>query len=71
MCLQEAALLAVLCFLMSAVVLAFFSSVLLNVIDAVFLCYALDLDTQSVTKQEVHEVFSQVSSSFTQPPIIG
>lgn len=53
---------------MSAVVLAFFSSVLLNVIDAVFLCYALDLDTQSVTKQEVHEVFSQVSLSFTEKP---
>ena len=61
---------AVLCFLMSAVVLAFFSSVLLNVIDAVFLCYALDLDTQSVTKQEVHEVFSQVSLSFTETPVI-
>lgn len=45
---------------MALVVLLFFSSVLLNIVDAVFMCYALDLDTQSVTKSEVHEVFSQV-----------
>ena len=29
------------------------------------MCYALDLDTQSVTKSEVHEVFSQVSMSLS------
>ncbi|DBA76839.1 TPA: hypothetical protein ACH3X2_008854 [Trebouxia sp. C0005] len=57
---MEAAILGVLCFVMALVVLAFFSSVLLNIVDAVFMCYALDLDTQSVTKSEVHEVFSQV-----------
>ena len=50
---------------MALVVLAFFSSVLLNIVDAVFMCYALDLDTQSVTKSEVHEVFSQVSISLS------
>ncbi len=55
----------VLCFVMALVVLAFFSSVLLNIVDAVFMCYALDLDTQSVTKSEVHEVFSQVSMSLS------
>ena len=58
--LQEAAILGALCFVMALVVLLFFSSVLLNIVDAVFMCYALDLDTQSVTKSEVHEVFSQV-----------
>lgn len=47
---------------MALVVLLFFSSVLLNIVDAVFMCYALDLDTQSVTKSEVHEVFSQVKA---------
>lgn len=57
---QEAAILGALCFVMALVVLLFFSSVLLNIVDAVFMCYALDLDTQSVTKSEVHEVFSQV-----------
>ena len=59
---QEAAILGALCFVMALVVLLFFSSVLLNIVDAVFMCYALDLDTQSVTKSEVHEVFSQVRS---------
>lgn len=58
--LQEAAILGLLSFVMSLVVLIFFSSVLLNVVDAVFMCYAMDLDTQSVTKPAVHEVFSQV-----------
>ena len=58
--LQEAAILGALSFVMALVVLLFFSSVLLNIVDAVFMCYALDLDTQSVTKSEVHEVFSQV-----------
>jgi len=57
--------LGVLCFVMALVVLAFFSSVLLNIVDAVFMCYALDLDSQSVTKSEVHEVFSQVSISLS------
>lgn len=60
MFLQEAAILGLLSFVMSLVVLIFFSSVLLNVVDAVFMCYAMDLDTQSVTKADVHEVFSQV-----------
>lgn len=29
---------------------------------AVFICYAMDKDTHSVTNAEVHEVFSQVRS---------
>ena len=29
---------------------------------AVFICYAMDKDTHSVTNAEVHEVFSQVGS---------
>ncbi len=46
---------------MALVVLSFFGSVLLNIVDAVFVCYALDRDTQTVSRPEVHEVFSQVS----------
>lgn len=65
--LQEAAILGALCFVMALVVLLFFSSVLLNIVDAVFMCYALDLDTQSVTKSEVHEVFSQVGALWIHP----
>lgn len=30
---------------------------------AVFICYAMDKDTHSVTNAEVHEVFSQVRDS--------
>jgi hypothetical protein len=57
---QEAAALGILSFLMSFVVLAFFGSVLLNVVDAVFFCYAVDKDMQTVTRADVHDVFSQV-----------
>ncbi len=54
-------MLGLLAFFMALVVLSFFGSVLLNIVDAVFVCYALDRDTQTVTQPEVHEVFSQVS----------
>ncbi len=57
---QQAALLGVLAFFMAWVVQAFFAAVLLDIVDAVFICYAMDKDTQSVTRTEVHEVFSQV-----------
>ncbi|KAK9918484.1 hypothetical protein WJX75_004393 [Coccomyxa subellipsoidea] len=56
----QAALLGVLSFFMAWVVQAFFAAVLLDIVDAVFICYAMDKDTQSVTRLEVHEVFSQV-----------
>ena len=58
--LQEAALLGFLSFLMSMVVLSFFARVLLDIVDAVFFCYAIDKDSHTVTREEVHEVFSQV-----------
>lgn len=45
---------------MAALVLTFFSSILLNIVDTCYLCYALDRDRQVVTKEEVHEVFSKV-----------
>lgn len=57
---QQAVLLGVLSFFMAWVVQAFFASVLLDIVDAVFICYAMDKETQSVTRLEVHEVFSQV-----------
>lgn len=63
MWLQQAIILGVLSFFMAWVVQAFFASVLLDIVNAVFICYAMDKDTHSVTNPEVHEVFSQVSSS--------
>ncbi len=37
--------------------------VLLNIVDALFICYALDRDRSAVTKTEVHEIFSLVSAT--------
>ena len=48
---------------MAWVVQAFFASVLLDIVNVVFICYAMDKDTHSVTNPEVHEVFSQVRIS--------
>ena len=61
--LQQAIILGVLSFFMAWVVQAFFASVLLDIVNAVFICYAMDKDTHSVTNPEVHEVFSQVSAA--------
>ena len=57
---QEAIVLGVLAFIMALVVLTFFGSVMLNIVDAVFICFALDRDTQTISHPEVHEVFSLV-----------
>eukprot|EP00798_Chlamydomonas_sp_ICE-L_P013169 gene13169-30655_t len=55
---QYAALLAVISFAACWAVLSFFCSLLLNIVDAVFVCYAMDLDNQSCTMVDVHEVYS-------------
>lgn len=55
---MEAIVLGVLAFIMALVVLTFFGSVMLNIVDAVFICFALDRDTQTISHPEVHEVFS-------------
>jgi hypothetical protein len=36
------------------------AQVLLNIVEALFVCYALDRDRQAVTNPKVHEVYSQV-----------
>ncbi|KAJ9516143.1 hypothetical protein QJQ45_024571 [Haematococcus lacustris] len=52
-----AVMLAVIAFLCAWVVLAFFCALLLNVVDAVFLCFALDRDMRTCTRVEVHQVY--------------
>jgi hypothetical protein len=37
--------------------------VLLNIVEALFVCYALDRDRQAVTNAKVHEVYSQVRNA--------
>lgn len=45
---------------MAWIVLAFFSGILLDIVDATYVCYAIDKDTQTITKPEVHEIYSKV-----------
>ncbi|KAL6758844.1 plasma-membrane choline transporter-domain-containing protein [Haematococcus lacustris] len=52
-----AVMLAIIAFLCAWVVLAFFCALLLNVVDAVFLCFALDRDMRTCTRVEVHQVY--------------
>ena len=56
----EAVLLGVIACVLAMIVLQFCVSVLLNVVDAVFVCYAMDLDRQLSSKPDVHEVFTAV-----------
>lgn len=48
---------AVMAWVLLMVVLGYFVHVLDNVIDAVYVCYAIDRDRGEVNKQEVHEVY--------------
>lgn len=45
----------------AALILVFFGSILLNIVDTCYLCYAIDMDREVVTKEEVHNIFSKVS----------
>jgi hypothetical protein len=57
---QYAVALATITFIMSAIVLSFFTSLLLNIIDAVFICFAMDRDMHQCSRLEVHEVYTQL-----------
>lgn len=54
---------AALAWLLLFLVLGFFVHVLDNVIDTVYVCYAIDRDRGEVCKQEVHEVYSYLPLS--------
>ena len=60
---QEAAILGAISFFVGWVVLAFFSSILLDIVDATYLCYAIDKDTQTITKPDIHDIYSVVHIS--------
>lgn len=59
-------MLAVLSGLIMLAVLGFFFGVLLNTVDVVYFCYAMDLDAGTRSRQEVHVVFAQVPGINTQ-----
>lgn len=63
---QEGGILGAISFFVAWVVLSFISSIVLDIVDAVYLCYAIDKDNQTVTMSVVHEIYSKVRGS---PPI--
>ncbi|KAL5561177.1 hypothetical protein UlMin_030924 [Ulmus minor] len=59
---------AALAWVLLLVVLGFFVHVLDNVIDTVYVCYAIDRDRGEVCKQEVHEVYVHLPISRNHRP---
>lgn len=43
-------------------VLAFLASLLLNVLDAAYVCFAMDRDADACSRPEIHELYSQLPS---------
>ena len=56
-----AVLVGVLSGFISFVILSFFVMIMLNVVDAVFLCYAMDKDRNMNNHHEFHQIFHQVN----------
>ncbi|KAI5647849.1 hypothetical protein M9H77_33854 [Catharanthus roseus] len=64
----DAYFVAVMAWLLLLVVLSFFVHVLDNVIEAIYVCYAIDRDRGDVYKQEVHEVYVHLPISRSHRP---
>ncbi|XP_010246842.1 PREDICTED: CTL-like protein DDB_G0288717 [Nelumbo nucifera] len=64
-------LVAVLAWVLLIVVLGFFVHVLENVIDTVYVCYAIDRDRGEVFKQDVHEVYVHLPISRDSRPSLA
>eukprot|EP00249_Psilotum_nudum_P019590 c27330_g1_i1 orf=651-2456(-) len=62
---------AVIAWLLLFVILLLFSQVLDNVIDTVYICYAIDRDTGAVSKSEVHNVYHLLPASRDQPSTLA
>lgn len=62
---------AALAWVLLIVLLGFFVHVLDNVIDTVYVCYAIDRDRGEVYKQEVHEVYVQLPISRNHRPSLS
>ncbi|KAF3322136.1 protein PNS1 [Carex littledalei] len=59
----ELYLIASLTWLLLMVVLGYFVYVLDNVVDAVYICYAIDRDRGDVSKDHIHQIFAQLPKS--------
>lgn len=64
----ESYFVAAMAFVLLIVVLGFLVSVLDNVIDTVYICYAIDRDKGEVCKQEVHEIYVHLPISRNHNP---
>lgn len=67
----EAYYVAALAWVLLIVVLSFFVHVLENVIDTVYVCYAMDRDSGEVCKRDVHEVYVQLPISRNHRPSLA
>lgn len=54
---DDAYFVAVMAWILLIIVLGFFVHILDNVIDTVYVCYAIDRDRGEVYKQDIHEVY--------------
>lgn len=54
---SAAAIVGVVSFISSMVVLAFFITMMINIVEVVYFCYAMDKDACAVTHPEIHEVY--------------
>ncbi|CAI0557754.1 unnamed protein product [Linum tenue] len=62
---------AILAWLVLIVVLGFFVHVLDNVVDTIYICYAIDKDRGEVYKSDVHEVYVHLPISRNQRPSLA
>ncbi|WIA40658.1 hypothetical protein OEZ86_004364 [Tetradesmus obliquus] len=53
----------VLAFFFGVLTVSFINSILLNIVDAVYICFAMDRDAQACTRLEVHEVYALLPSN--------
>lgn len=56
----ESVLLGIFAFVIAMTILNFCLTVLLDVVDSVYLCFGIDKDLQMLTKPEIHEVLDEI-----------
>jgi len=61
--LSSGLMLGAVAFLFGLLAMSYLNSVLLSVVDAVYICYAMDRDGHTVTRPEVHQVYTLLPSN--------
>lgn len=61
----------VLAWLLLFVIFLLFCQVLDNIIDTIYICYAIDKDSGAVSKMEVHDVYLMLPVARDQPPALA